>query len=78
MLAGLGFLRSAVQSKDERPACDSSVTPATRGQTALRDADRSPRVEIPLPGGDRLLSSPALTCSATMLTLRFLAIRESR
>lgn len=23
MLAGLGFLRSAVQSKDERPACDS-------------------------------------------------------
>lgn len=61
-----------------RPACDSSLTPATTGQTALRDADRSPRVEIPLPGGDRLLPSPPLTCSATMLTLRLLATRESR
>lgn len=65
-MAGFGFPRSIFLSKDEKTACSSSGrTHTTTGQTALRDADQSPRVDILLSGGDRLLLSPLLTCSSS-------------
>lgn len=74
ILTGVGFLRSVFLPEDEKSARSSRTH---TGQTALRDADQSPRVGIPLPGGDCLLLCPPLTCSSvappgtTMVTFFF-------
>lgn len=78
-----GFLSVFVSLRMRRQACRSSsgrrTHTTTPGQTALRDADQSPRVDILLPGGDGGLS-PLLTCSSnvTMLTFYSLVPHTSR
>lgn len=48
----------------KKTACSSGRSQTTTGQTALRDADQSPRVDILLPRGDGLLLFSLLTCSS--------------
>lgn len=62
---GFGFPHSVSLPEDERTACSSSGSQTTTGRTALRDADKSPRVDILLPGGDGLLLSSPLLCRAS-------------
>lgn len=84
ILAGVGFPCSVFLPEDEKTARSSSRTHTNTGRSALRDADQTPRVDILLPGGDRLLLCPPLTCSsvatpgATMVTFFSLVFRAPR